>query len=255
MIGLRFRVPIESDENNENSHESNSNVKSSIFKDHTILNPGPVYVIPSASLVTEMVFVSQSMEDLADIESLTPGQFELTWNKWITSSSEELFNNMNAGRLVISEMFNPQELSPKESIQLSTIGNKHSGNCKCVNLATRIATSDVTPGLQEPSKAFSTMGQETEFKEATNTVDDTAPRDTRISRPKVYRSLDVLIEEEGDNVECEHQEFLQESPEISNQNKSSKKWPGDYIYIGHPAPPHHLVLDQDLQVHYCFLLS
>lgn len=91
LIGLHFRVPSQVDANAANiqCNGVDPNGKLFTYRDHVVLNPGADYTIPTTDIVKELVFIAQSLDDIADVERLTEFEFKQSWMKWVQDSDED----------------------------------------------------------------------------------------------------------------------------------------------------------------------
>lgn len=189
------------------------------------------------------------MEDLADIESLTGTQFEETWSKWIVDDSSEIVpSRVELEPVTISNMFHPP-LQPPSQLPTDSVQSDwlHNGGCKCFELAEHVSESshELDP-VNLAAPFFSDASVKTKMPITT----EHGTRNPQADKQRKGKTLDTLLEEDGDVEEYERPSLI---PGFSKQTTLPANPNRTFLFVGHPAPPHHLVLDQDLQV--CLILE
>ena len=107
LIGLHLRVPV---------IVSKGSAPLYTYKDHYILNPGTDFILPSSNLVSRLVYIAHSAEDVADICFLTREHFDETWIKWtgLDVSFEQLYPSVENRASFLFPKNNNKDVSDAE---------------------------------------------------------------------------------------------------------------------------------------------
>ena len=240
IIGLRFRIPAEIRLHTAQTNQQGPE-KVYTYRDHLVLNPGPNYIIPADDIVRECVFIAQSIEDIVDIEHLTPAQFEESWAKWIRWGDAD----------DIRPMMHFQMNEDRCPCRYTTAPVKHQNSREAASMKDmRPTAGSQTAQPLAPSVAVPASNATTSI--AAESTSAGTPGLTR--RAKQRSSRPAYSDQSDSDSDVE----LDDEPPRSSRNPAIPPIPTsspEETYVGHPRPPHHMVLDNDLQSPFCHILK
>ena len=251
LIGLRLRVPASIDAHKakiKRPHATHPTPDTSpqqtifTYKSHIVLNPGPKYIIPTFHLAHELIFISQSFEDIADIECLTPHQFHETWFKWhnVYVREEEPVLSL------VSRLFPGSEERHVGCECIKAFGRdrrKVDEEMTAAKRETVVVAAAPPPNIKMMKETTVSEGQNSSGESVEASMESVAS-DGNITAPEDAYETDAA----GDD------EPVDGSPR-QDQSRFFGGLSAHDMFIGHPRPPHHMVIDNDLQSPFCHMLK
>jgi hypothetical protein len=253
-IGLRFKVPVEIDlMRKSNIRLPNQPQKVYTFSDHVVLNPGPKFVVPAAEIVKDIIFIAQSVQDISDLGLLEKKLFDETWKKW-NSSSEVVGSGIDitvqspstdSSCNCVFENDDNFIFSPPKRSSIIASNQGQSENEDTIEPESKNRSDTRIHGHQgafQQRRLSKDSIRSTESFEA-NLADVEELADKRV-RFDLYRRRTPSSMSQSDQSEDIDKSHVPSSPTDHTSE----------LYIGHPRPPHHMVVDNDLQSPFCHML-
>eukprot|EP00158_Paraphelidium_tribonemae_P008614 Partr_v1_DN28629_c0_g1_i1_m50443 putative Potassium large conductance calcium-activated channel, subfamily M, alpha member 1 len=242
LIGIHYKVP--------------ARVRGGVrpmftYKDHYVLNPGANYVIPCKALVDKLVFIAHSRTDIKDISSLNASQFEKAWIKWHGVPSTKA--NPPTAENDLASMFHNSEEKDTVSGTLAPRQAPILGEYILPNEATKAHSPEMKPFLsaEDHGSHFKKSALPEEVKQIHGSPlkkdirEDAVPVKSLTRHRTPSNAVSPFLHTRHQSKT--HLSHDSMSAIHFNMNTDQE------IVLAHPVPPHHMILDRDLQTPYCHL--
>ncbi|KAI3647012.1 hypothetical protein MP228_007233 [Amoeboaphelidium protococcarum] len=236
LIGVKFRIPAKINASQANIKTPNNESTVYTYCEHLVLNPGPDFIFPENDLVEKIISVCSCIEDLADIERLDKQQFQSTWQKW----------------------FNVQDDLDQSFPSHSQRQNRQSDSCQCdmFGQSGELDSDVVDAGNLTESIFLNRRSSSKLHQESPQSSSSTANRFQSASSPAKSTSRLASLRYGTDSLPTlspDGSQSVNVDADLEDQSADSEQLAN--IYVGHPRPPHHLVIDNDLQSPFCYMVK